>query len=112
MSKLLLLNDALWFNSSNDDKESDEDYQVRLELQSIKQIKGLIVNRYNITLGYIIGTEPGRMNVKYNPDNPLKSKATIIPHSRNTKLIKFSDEVNSKHGFSEFLALASEVNDV
>ena len=92
--------------------ESEEDYQKRLDDQDIKQIKGLIVNRFNVTLGYIIGLEPGRMNVKYDPDNPSKSKATIIPHSIYTKLIKFSDEINSKHGFSEFLALASEVNDV
>jgi len=92
--------------------EPEEEYKGRLEQQSIKQVKGLIVNRFNVTLGYIIGTEPGRMNVKYDPSNSAKSKATIIPHSIYTKLIKFSDEVNSKHGFSEFLALASEVNDV
>ena len=92
--------------------ESNEDYRNRLQLNEIKQVKGLILNRFNITLGYIICSDPGKMSVKYDPDSPLKSKATIIPHSRNTKLVKFSDEVNSKHGFSEFLALASEVNDV
>ena len=94
------------------EEESAEDYRTRLEEQGIKQVKGLILNRFNVTLGYIIGVDPGRMNVKYDPENPLKSKATIIPHSIYTKLIKFSDEINSKHGFSEFLALASEVNDV
>ena len=92
--------------------ESEKDYQQRLKQQDIRQVKGLIVNRFNITLGYIIGTDPGKLNVKYDPDNPEKSKATILPHTRFTKLFKISDEINSKHGFSEFLALASEVNDV
>jgi hypothetical protein len=77
----------------------------------LKQVKGLITNQWGVTKGYIICSKPGLGESRYLEDS-AKNKITIIPANRNAKLIKFSEEINAKHGLSMMIALAEEVNDV
>lgn len=78
----------------------------------LKQVKGLITDDWGITKGYIICKKPGLGEAKYDPENPERNKITIIPASHNAKLIKFTEEMNAKHGVSMLIALAEEVNNV
>ena len=80
--------------------------------EDIKQVKGLIVNGWGVTKGYIICKKPGLGEAKYDPNNRERNKITIIPHDRNTKLVKFTEEMNAKHGVSMLIALAEEGGDM
>ena len=86
-----------------------KDAKVRRET-TLKQTKGLILNQHGVTLGYIVANKPSLNTAKYDPQGN-KSKVVIFKHSRNTKLVKMTDEF-SKHGFSELLALATDVDGI